>query len=752
MSTIDLNPSAQALPNRARLVLAVEGLASPGTEQAVEQTLARLPGVAAKASHADQIVRVEFDRSTCAVPEIVRRLDALGLRLRGNISVAALAQPARPLAPGGGFRPADLLRGVLGNRQLAMALVGGVLLLGAFGVHHFHGPTWLRIALIIPAYFLTGWFTFIDTAKVLWELRFDIDVLMFAAAFGAAALGHYEEGGLLLLLFALGGAGEEMAMDRARRAIAALAKLAPETATVRNTDGEETLVRVADLKLGDEVIVRPFDRLPADGKVISGASAVDQSPITGESVPIEKAPGDGVFAGTINGEGMLAVAVTKLASETTLAKIVRLVEEAQASQSPTQQFTRAVEKRYVPLVLIGTAVLILLPPAMGGGAWAVWFYRAMAFLTAASPCALAIGTPAAVLSGLARAARGGVLIKGGAHLENLGRVRAIAFDKTGTLTRGRPELTDVVVLDTAMSEIDVLSLAAAVERHSSHPLAQAIVAAAQARGAREMTAEDLLQVPAAGVTAKVNGRRVAVGKLSLMPPVPSSAEPSVHSPAQPPAGAPAARAAIERLAAEGKTTVVVIVDGEPRAVMGLADLPRGSARDTLARLHRLGVNKTIMLTGDHAPVAAAVAKQLDVDEHYADLLPEDKLGQIKALCDKYGYVAMVGDGVNDAPAMAAATVGIAMGGAGTDVALETADVALMADDLAKLPEAIGLSRFSRRIISQNLVIALGVIAVLAPVAALGYAKLGLAVLFHEGSTVVVVLNSLRLLVYRERRS
>jgi Cd2+/Zn2+-exporting ATPase len=741
MSTIDLDPSASTLPNRARLVLAVDGLASPGTEQAVEQTLARLPGVAAKASHADQTVRVEFDRSTCAVPEIVRRLDALGLRLRGNISVAALAQPARALSPGG-FRPADLLRGVLRNRQLAMALVGGVLLLGAFGVHHFHGPAWLRIALIIPAYFLTGWFTFIDTAKVLWELRFDIDVLMFAAAFGAAALGHYEEGGLLLLLFALGGAGEEMAMDRARRAIAALAKLAPETATVRNAaTGEETLVRVADLKLSDEVIVRPFDRLPADGKVISGASAVDQSPITGESVPIEKAPGDGVFAGTINGEGMLAVAVTKLAGETTLAKIVRLVEEAQASQSPTQQFTRAVEKRYVPLVLIGTAMLILLPPAIGGGAWAVWFYRAMAFLTAASPCALAIGTPAAVLSGLARAARGGVLIKGGAHLENLGRVRAIAFDKTGTLTRGRPELTDVVVLDAGMSEIEVLSLAAAVERHSSHPLAQAIVAAAQAREAREMDAEDLLQVPAAGVTAKVEGRKVAVGKLSLVD----------SRVAASPVGAPAARSAIERLAADGKTTVAVIVDDEPRAVLGLADLPRGSARDTLARLHRLGVEKTIMLTGDHAPVAAAVARQLDVDEQYADLLPEDKLGQIKALCDKYGFVAMVGDGVNDAPAMAAATVGIAMGGAGTDVALETADVALMADDLAKLPEAIGLSRFSRRIISQNLVIALGVIGVLAPVAALGYAKLGLAVLFHEGSTVVVVLNSLRLLVYRERR-
>jgi Cd2+/Zn2+-exporting ATPase len=357
----------------------------------------------------------------------------------------------------------------------------------------------------------------------------------------------------------------------------------------------------------------------------------------------------------------------------------------------------------------------------------------MAFLTAASPCALAIGTPAAVLSGLARAARGGVLMKGGAHLENLGRVRAIAFDKTGTLTRGRPELTDIVLLDPAMAEADVLALAAAVERNSSHPLAQAIVAEAQARGCPDaLAAEDLVQVPAQGVRATVQGRLIAVGKLAL----------ATES------GGAGARA-VERLAAEGKTTVAVIVDGSPRAVIGLADRPRPAAADMLDRLRRLGVDRTIMLTGDHAPVAAAIARQIGIDEFHADLLPDDKVNRVRDLVARHGRVAMVGDGVNDAPAMAASTVGIAMGGAGTDVALETADVALMADDLSKLPEAIGLSRFSRRIIGQNLVIALGVIAVLAPVAALGGTSLGIAVLFHEGSTVVVVLNALRLLIYRE---
>jgi Zn2+/Cd2+-exporting ATPase len=731
MPSLGLTTAAapRSAPNRAKLILAVDGLASPGTEQAVEHTLARLPGVSAKASHAEQTVRVEFDRSTCAIPEIVRRLDALGLKLRTNTPGGAIkhAPASRERAT-----PRDVIRWLLRDRQLVMALLGGFLLIGAFLVHRFHGPGWVRIALIIPAYFLTGWFTFIDTAKVLWEIRFDIDVLMFAAAFGAASLGHYEEGGLLLFLFALGGAGEEMAMERARRAIAALAKLAPETATLRGAGGEETIVRVADLKLDDHVIVRPFDRVPADGSVISGASAVDQSPITGESVPAEKAVGSQVFAGTINGEGMLLVSVTKLAAESTLAKIVRMVEEAQASKSPTQWFTETVERRYVPIVLLATAALIVLPPVLLHGGWAIWFYRAMAFLTAASPCALAIGTPAAVLSGLARAARGGVLIKGGAHLENLGRVRAIAFDKTGTLTRGRPELTDVVLLDDSVAEAEALALAAAVERNSSHPLAQAIVAEAQARRCREAFADELVQVPAQGVRATVEGQVVAVGKLAL------AAETTV-----------AARETIERLAAEGKTTVVVIVGGRPRAVIGLADRPRPNAADMLNRLRRIGIERTIMLTGDHAPVAAAIAKQIGVDEFHADLLPEDKVQRVRELVDRRGRVAMVGDGVNDAPAMAASTVGIAMGGAGTDVALETADVALMADDLGKLPEAIGLSRFSRRIIRQNLVIALGVISILAPVAALGGTSLGIAVLFHEGSTVVVVLNALRLLIYRE---
>jgi len=436
-----------------------------------------------------------------------------------------------------------------------------------------------------------------------------------------------------------------------------------------------------------------------------------------------------VFAGTINGEGLLVVAVGKLAGETTLAKIVEMVNEAQTTKSPTQLFTDEVEKWYVPIVLIATALLIVLPPTIGHGSWGVWFYRSMAFLTAASPCALAIGTPAAVLSGIARAARLGVLVKGGVHLENLGRVSVVAFDKTGTLTRGRPAVTDIIGLH-GSSEDEALKLAAAVEHSSTHPLAQALVNEAEARKIELPEASEVQQVPGRGISGNVDGRALSVGRPDLF---------QLDD---------EAKAIVGRLSGEGKSVVVVGQADRPLGVFGLADQERDNARATLALLKKIGIKRTIMLTGDRQSVASAVAGRVGVDEFHADLMPKDKLHLVSQLQTNYGKLAMVGDGVNDAPALASATVGIAMGGAGTDVAIETADVALMADDLGKLPQAIALSRFSRRIVVENLVIALGVISVLAPLAALGYTYLGVAVLFHEGSTVVVVLNSLRLLVYQ----
>ncbi|MDA8258768.1 MAG: heavy metal translocating P-type ATPase, partial [Betaproteobacteria bacterium] len=483
---------------------------------------------------------------------------------------------------------------------------------------------------------------------------------------------------------------------------------------------------------GDRMIVKPGSRIPADGQVASGNSAVDQAPVTGESMPVDKQPGDKVFAGTVNGEGALIVEVTRLARESTLARMVEMVAEAQTQKSPTQRFTDRFERVFVPVVLAGAALLIVLPPLFGFP-FAESFYRAMAVLVAASPCALAIATPSAVLSGIARAARGGVLIKGGAHLENLGTLAAIAFDKTGTLTAGKPKVTDVAAV--SGSEDALLKIAAAVESRSAHPLAQAVVAEATNRGLSWSEAGEVESVTGKGLRADLDGQKVAIGNARMFD---GEAVPE------------AIRQQAERLETEGKTTMLIQSNGQFLGVVALADMPRAGVREVLARLHQIGIRKTIMLTGDNARVGRAIAGAIGLDEVRAGLLPEDKLKAMEALAQSHGQTAMVGDGVNDAPAMARATVGIAMGGAGTDVALETADVALMADDLSKLPFAVSLSRASRRIIRQNLFVSLGVVALLIPATLFGWAGIGLAVLIHEGSTIVVVINALRLLAYEDQ--
>jgi Cd2+/Zn2+-exporting ATPase len=732
------------------MVVPVEGMYTAAAEQLLEAALNRMPHLVAQASYPAGAVRLEFDKRHCPLVQIMQRMQELGFRPRFDLArkTATEQEAARRMAgaagrqaPPAAARDSRLVRAMrwLAERpQPALTLLGGLLLAMGWSVGLMRGPQELRIALLAGAYLAAGWHTGIDTLRVLRAARFDIDVLMFAAAFGAAALGHYEEGALLLFLFGLGTAGENLAMDRARHAIEALTKLAPQTATLREPDGSTRHVPVDQLRVGDIVVVQPFDRVPADGKVAAGASAVDQSPLTGESTPVEKVVGAEVMAGTINGEGQLQVRVAKLAGDTTLAKIVRLVAEAQTTRSPTQTFTDRVERWYVPLVLAGTAGVMVVPPLLGwspsraGGIWAGWFYQAMAFLTAASPCALAIGTPAAVLCGIARAARIGVLIKGGVHLENLGRVKAMAFDKTGTLTQGRPVVTDVAVFAGDLDDARVLALAASVEQAAAgHPLAAAIVAEAHSRGLELREPTDIEFMPGRGVRGRVGRHAVAVGRLSMSDELPE----------------PVSRRS-EQLQRQGRTVAMVMIDGRPAGLIALADQMRPNVAAALNRLREIGVERCMMLTGDHVQAAQAVAAQAGTDEFHADLMPEDKVKLLARLKDRYGRVAMVGDGVNDAPALAAASVGIAMGGAGTDVALETADVVLMSDDLARLPSAVELSRFSRRIVIQNLVIALGVIAVLAPSAALGWTPLGIAVMFHEGSTVLVVLNSLRLLGHR----
>ena len=638
------------------------------------------------------------------------------------------------------------------NSELIFAgLCGGLLLTGwLLSLIPAMSP-WVPWVLYLVAYLLGGYFPSREAVENIRAGRFEIDFLMLVAAIGAATLGQWAEGALLLFLFSLGHSLEHYAMGRARRAIEALAELAPQTALVRREAGTEE-VPVEKLQPGDVVIVKPNERIPADGFVIKGEGSVNQAPITGESVPVDKKPVEDakqaavnpdrldaqyrVFAGTINESVALEVQVTKLASESSLARVVKMVSEAETQKSPTQQFTDVFERYFVPAVL-SFVVLLMFAGVVISEPFSASFYRAMAVLVAASPCALAISTPSAVLSGVARAARGGVLVKGGAPLENLGRLSAIAFDKTGTLTEGKPQLTDVVSSD-GVAEDELLRVVMAVERLSDHPLAAAVVRGATERlkDGSSLEARDVQSVTGRGVKATIDGQAVYIGKESLFTDIGGPALPG------------GLRESVEKLKASGSTTMIIRRGDTYLGVLGLMDTPRAAAKDMVTRLRALGIKRMIMLSGDNQQVANSVAKEVGIDEAFGDLMPDDKVAAIKKLSAQEG-VAMIGDGVNDAPAMANATVGIAMGAAGSDVALETADVALMADDLSQLPFAVGLSRQTSFIIRQNLWFSLGMIAFLVPATILGL-RMGGAVLLHEGSTLLVVFNALRLLAYQSK--
>lgn len=618
---------------------------------------------------------------------------------------------------------------------ILVALCGLFLAIGFFGQTFFDMSPTVALVFYVLSYIAGGYDITLEALPQLFKGQFSTDILMLAAAIGAAILGQWAEGAFLLFLFSLGHAGEHFALDRARNAVSALGELMPQTARVKRGD-QITELGVAQVKVDDVVVVRPGDRVPMDGVVASGESAIDQSPITGESVPVKKGQGDEVFAGTINQDAALDVRVTRLSADNTLSRVMKLVEEAQSQQSPTQQFIDRFTQRFVPAVFILVALVIIIPTMLGLMSLQDSFYRGLLLLVAASPCALALGTPAAILAGIAQAARNGVLIKGGVHLENMGRLEAIAFDKTGTLTEGKFGVTDVIAFSGATRQ-DVLRISGAVEQQSNHPLAQAIVRAAKAEKLDLASAGALENVPGKGVNGSVNGQQVLIGSLKLFGEN---------------GGAPQEVAdAVAQLDGDSKTTMTVSQGGRFIGVIGLADTLRKDVDKTMARLRDLGVQHLVMMTGDKKAVAERIAKQSGLTEVEAELLPEDKLTRIKALMQKFGSIGMVGDGINDAPALATATVGIAMGGAGTAVALETADVALMADDVSKLPFAVGLSRFASNIIKQNLVIAMGVIVLLIVATFVGLVQLPLAVFFHEGSTIVVVLNALRLLAYRESR-
>lgn len=724
---------------------AVRGLSHPRRARTIAKRLRRVEGVVeAEASAAEQI-RVEYDRAVTSTEAIRAVLHEMDVRVRGDVLDAEV------LSGMGEDEVHDHDHGgVFGERtELIFAVIAGVCVALGFGLSFLDGvAAWGPWGLYVGGYVFGGVYTVREAVDTLREGDFEVDFLMLVAAAGAAALGKWLEGAFLLFLFSLGHALEHYAMGRARQAIEALGDLAPETARVqRNGEGQE--VAVDDLNIRDTVFVRPNERIPADGVVVEGESAVNQAPVTGESVPVDKQPVDDaeaalsapeevaeahrVYAGTINGSGALTVRVTKRAGETTISRVVQMVTAAEADKAPTERFTDRFERIFVPSVLALVGVLLFAWVPLDESV-ADSFYRAMAVLVAASPCALAIATPSAVLSGVARAGQRGVLVKGGRPLEQLGQLGAVAFDKTGTLTRGEPRV-DAVVPHGDTSKNELLRVAAAVERQSDHPLAAAVVDHARDRlGETELPDATAVEtITGRGITATVQGTIMHIGKAALFdevdgPPLPK-----------------ALRAEVEALERDGHTTMVVRHGDQYLGAIGLRDAPREEARDTVQRLRDIGTRRMVVLSGDHQRVVDAVASQLGIDEARGDLLPDDKVEAVRAL-RREADVAMVGDGVNDAPAMANATVGIAMGAAGSDAALETADVALMADALDPLPFAVGLSRQTRRIIRQNLWLALGMVAFLVPATMAGL-HIGPAVVLHEGSTLLVVANALRLLRY-----
>jgi Cd2+/Zn2+-exporting ATPase len=653
------------------------------------------------------------------------------------------------------------------NYELALALIALVALLVGWIGGAVTGalPPWAVATAAVISFAAGGYTGVRETLIGLRHGRFDIDFLMTAAAFGAAAIGEWEEGALLLFLFSLSGALETFAMDRTRHAIEALTDLRPDTAHVLRGSPEAevaTEVAVDDIVLGDRVLVRPGERLPVDGTVIKGSSTVDQSPITGESVPVQKVSGDPVFAGTINGAGALTVEVSRLASESTLAKIIKLVAEAQEDATPTQRFIDRFSQPYTLAVITGTVLTFLVGWLFVDEPNSASLYRAMTLLVVASPCALVISTPASVLSAIAAAARSGVLFKGGVYLEKIAEVDVLAFDKTGTLTPGKPVVTDVRSFIN-YSDDDVLRLAAGAELPSEHHIGKAIVEAARARNLPLETPADFCSVAGLGVQAHFerdgsasHRETIYIGNDKLYMDEKMDFSPAI-------------RMFGDALRRQGKTAMLVARrstaqdtlgedrDWEVVGFIAVADTVRPEAKASIAALHAAGIKRVAMLTGDNHAVAQAIAQAAGIDEVYSELLPEQKVEIVRDL-EESGRTAMVGDGVNDAPALATAHVGIAMGAGGTDVALETADVVLMASDLSKLPFVVDLGRKAARIVRQNVIFSVSVIVTLVlltlfvPLVVPGFMlPLPLGVVGHEGSTLIVVTNGLRLLGMRPKK-
>ncbi|WP_298817065.1 heavy metal translocating P-type ATPase [Chloroflexus sp.] len=614
---------------------------------------------------------------------------------------------------------------------VALTLIGIIagLMLEGIGA-----PDTVILAVHLATYFFGGFYATRTIIESLRHWSIEVDLLMVLAALGAGYLGDFTEGAILLFLFSLSNVLQAYAMRRTRQAISALMELRPDTVTILR-DGRELQVSVEEVQVGDVVALHPGDRVPLDGVIERGSGAFDESAITGESMPVLKTPGMTVLAGTLNQTGAIAMRVTKPAHESTLARIITMVSEAQARKARSQSFLEYFEQRYAIGVIVAVALFILAMPALTGAAFADVFYRGMVLLTVASPCALVISVPASLLSAIAAGARRGVLFKGGVHLEELSKVRVIAFDKTGTLTFGKPVVTDLVP-EGDIDEQELLTVAARAEQPSEHPIARAILHAAEERGITIAPPDQFTAVTGMGVKAMWDGVETLVGSPRLF------AEAGVIVPA-------GLLARADELIGQGRGSVLLVRRGKQwLGLVAVMDRERPDAAQRIAELRAAGIERIVMLTGDNPQVAEAMARRLGIDEVHAGLLPADKLRIVEQLRQRYGAVAMVGDGVNDAPALAAATVGIAMGAAGTDAALETADLVLMRDDLGAISYALRLSRRTQRVVWQNIAFALAVVVVLVSATLTIGVPLPLGVVGHEGSTIIVVLNGLRLLLFR----
>lgn len=706
----------------------VQGLDCAEEATALRGTVGKLPGVAELSFDVLRgVMIVEHDPAAVSDGRIVETVAQTGMRAEVWRATAhdtdsrdgsgrrwkALVTFGSGAALGLGFLIHGFMSGwaeALGIAEgdIPMLVVGMYLLSTALGASPVLSKAWFAVR---------GW-------------RLDINVLMVVAVAGAIGIGEFSEAATVAFLFAVSLALEAWSVGRARRAVEALMKLAPDTARVLNSDGSEIERPASEVNVGDTLVVRPGEKFPLDGRVRKGETTVNQAPINGESVPVPKQPGNEVFAGTINQDGAVEVETTKRADDSTLARIVRLVADAQRKRSPTEQWVETFARYYTPSVMALAVAVMLLPPLVAGASWSYWFYQGLVLLVIACPCALVISTPVSFVAALASAANQGVLVKGASFLELASKLKALALDKTGTLTAGRPDVKEVVALS-GHTEQEVIEIAAAIEARSQHPLAEAIVRHAESLGLKPKPAEDFQAISGKGATATLDGQPVWIGSHRAFEQR-GQETPELHE-------------RMEELAARGQSVVVIAAHEHVCGLIALGDAIRPNAKDALAAMHRAGIERLVMLTGDNSAAAKKVASEVGLDDVRAELLPEDKIAAIEELVASHGIVGMIGDGVNDAPAMARASLGIAMGAAGTDAALETADIALMSDDLSRVAWLIAHSHRTLRIIRQNITASLGVKAVFVVLTILGHANLWTAIAADMGVSLAVVFNALRLL-------